>query len=121
MTYKILYSAPTLKGEMRTVTLSEGETKEIDGYTIKLNKVLEEPTEDKTGSALITKTSAFGRVMSATCAIAKSNWGGSRGGGRPKNDRNIMLSVRITQEAMDKLNSLTKNKAEYIDKLILAQ
>lgn len=41
--------------------------------------------------------------------------------GRPANDRSVMLSVRITQEAMDKLNRLTKNKAEYIDTLIKEQ
>jgi hypothetical protein len=41
--------------------------------------------------------------------------------GRPANDRSTMLSVRITQEAMDKLNRLTRNKAEYIDTLIKKQ
>ena len=41
--------------------------------------------------------------------------------GRPANDRSVMLSVRITQEAMDKLNRLTSNKAEYIDTLIKKQ
>ena len=51
----------------------------------------------------------------------KSTWGGSRGGGRPRNDRSVSLSVRITQEAMDKLNTLTKNKSEYIDELIMKQ
>lgn len=51
----------------------------------------------------------------------KNTWGGSRGGGRPKNDRNVALSVRITQKAMDKLNNLTTNKSEYIDFLILSQ
>lgn len=50
-----------------------------------------------------------------------NNHGGYReGSGRPTNNRNIMLSVRISQEAMDKLNSLTSNKAEYIDNLILS-
>lgn len=52
----------------------------------------------------------------------KPNRGGFReGAGRPKNDRSISLSVRITQEAMDKLNALTTNKSEYIDNLIKAQ
>lgn len=51
----------------------------------------------------------------------KNTWGGSRGGGRPRNDRSITLSVRITQEAMDKLNALTKNKSEFIDNLIMKQ
>ena len=41
--------------------------------------------------------------------------------GRPANDRSITLSVRITQEAVDKLNRLTRNKSEYIDKLIKEQ
>ena len=49
----------------------------------------------------------------------KKNHGGRRSGaGRPANDRKISLSVRITQEAMDLLNMRTKNKSEYIDRLI---
>lgn len=43
------------------------------------------------------------------------------GRGRPANDRSVTLSVRITQEAWDKLNRLTKNKSEYIDHLIKEQ
>lgn len=51
-----------------------------------------------------------------------STRGGRRSGaGRPANDRSKMLSVRITNEAFDKLNRLTKNKAEYIDTLIKEQ
>ena len=41
--------------------------------------------------------------------------------GRPANDRSVTLSVRITQEAMEKLNRLTRNKSEYIDQLIREQ
>lgn len=41
--------------------------------------------------------------------------------GRPANDRSITLSVRITQEAFDKLSRLTRNKSEYIDSLIKQQ
>lgn len=52
----------------------------------------------------------------------QSNRGGRRtGSGRPKNDRNVMLCVRISQEASEKLNRLTSNKAEYIDDLIKSQ
>lgn len=48
-----------------------------------------------------------------------SQRGGRRpGAGRPTNDRSIVLSVRITQEAMDILRSVAKNKSEYIDSLI---
>lgn len=48
--------------------------------------------------------------------------GGARpNSGRPKNDRKVMLSVRISPQAMEHLNALTNNKAEYIDRLILAQ
>lgn len=46
---------------------------------------------------------------------------GQRRRGRPANDRSITVSVRITQEALDKLNRLTKNKSEYIDNLIKQQ
>ena len=48
--------------------------------------------------------------------------GGVRAGsGRPANDRNVQLLVRISQESSDKLNRLTNNKAEYIDNLIKQQ
>ena len=41
--------------------------------------------------------------------------------GRPANYRSVTVSVRITQEAVDKLNRLTNNKSEYIDSLIKKQ
>ena len=43
------------------------------------------------------------------------------GRGRPANDRSVTLSVRVTQEAIDKLNRLTRNKSEFIDRLIKEQ
>lgn len=48
----------------------------------------------------------------------------SRGGrrpnsGRPSNNRNIPVMVRLSQEAVDKLNRITSNKAEFIETLIL--
>lgn len=44
--------------------------------------------------------------------------GGRRpGSGRPANDRNIMVGVRVSQEAADILNA-QKNKSEFIDTLI---
>lgn len=53
---------------------------------------------------------------------SNSTRGGRRSGaGRPANERSISLMVRITQEAMDKLNRLTSNKSEYIDNLIKQQ
>lgn len=52
----------------------------------------------------------------------KNKRGGARpGSGRPANDRNVTLSVRVTQESIDKLNRLTKNKSEYLDNLIKEQ
>jgi hypothetical protein len=44
-----------------------------------------------------------------------------KGRGRPANDRSVTLSVRVTQEAVDKLNRLTNNKSKYIDQLIKEQ
>ena len=44
-----------------------------------------------------------------------------KGRGRPANDRSVTLSVRVTQEAVDKLNRLTTNKSKYIDQLIKEQ
>ena len=50
------------------------------------------------------------------------NHGGRRAGsGRPANDRNIMVGVRLSQEAVDKLNRLTSNKSGYIENLINEQ
>lgn len=52
----------------------------------------------------------------------EKNHGGRRAGsGRPANDRNIMVGVRLSKEAVDKLNRLTSNKSEYIDNLIKQQ
>lgn len=51
-----------------------------------------------------------------------TNRGGRRpGSGRPANDRNVAVTVRLSQEAVDKLNRLTNNKAEYLDNLIKQQ
>ena len=40
-----------------------------------------------------------------------------RGGGRPVTDRNVAVTIRISQEAADIL-SQQKNKSEFIDTLI---
>ncbi|MCQ2257602.1 MAG: hypothetical protein MJZ41_06360 [Bacteroidaceae bacterium] len=51
--------------------------------------------------------------------MASSTHGGSRpGAGRPSNDRTVNLAVRISPSAMDKLNSITTNKSEFLDNLI---
>lgn len=51
----------------------------------------------------------------------KQHGGRRSGAGRPSNDRNIMVGVRLSQEAVDKLNRLTNNKSEYIENLIKEQ
>ena len=51
----------------------------------------------------------------------KQHGGRRTGSGRPSNDRNIMVGVRLSQEAVDKLNRLTNNKAEYLARLIKEQ
>ena len=51
----------------------------------------------------------------------KQHGGRRAGSGRPANDRNIMVGVRLSQEAADKLSRLTSNKSEYIDNLIKQQ
>ena len=49
----------------------------------------------------------------------KNNRGGRReGAGRRCSGRSIAMTVRISPEALDKLNELTRNKSEYIDALI---
>ena len=48
--------------------------------------------------------------------------GGVRAGsGRPANDRNVQVLVRISREAADKLSRLTNNKSEFIENLIKQQ
>ncbi len=55
-------------------------------------------------------------------AYGDTTHGGHRpGSGRPDGNRKVQLSVRVSQEAIDKLNRLTNNKSEYIDKLIRQQ
>ena len=43
------------------------------------------------------------------------------GSGRPRGNRNVTMTVKISPEAHDKLSTLTDNKSEYIDSLILRQ
>ena len=51
----------------------------------------------------------------------ENNWGGQReGSGRKKGDRQESLYVRISAEALAKLDSLTKNRSQYINDLILS-
>ena len=40
--------------------------------------------------------------------------GGDRGGRRPETDRKCLISVRVSQEAKDKLDTV-KNKSEWVD------
>lgn len=48
----------------------------------------------------------------------EKNHGGRRpGAGRPANDRNVFVGVRVSREAADILNR-QPNKSEYIDTLI---
>lgn len=50
----------------------------------------------------------------------KPKRGGYRaGGGRPRGERSLHLCIRISPEALHKLEQLTQNKSEFIDRLIL--
>ena len=49
--------------------------------------------------------------------IKKQRGGVRPNSGRPATDRKVMLSVRISQEAADKINTVN-NKSEFIDNLI---
>ncbi len=51
----------------------------------------------------------------------KQRGGVRAGSGRPANDRNVQVLVRISKEAADKLSRLTNNKSEYIENLIKQQ
>ena len=51
----------------------------------------------------------------------ENNWGGWReGSGRKQGDRQECLYIRISAEAMAKLDRLTSNRSQYIDDLILS-
>ena len=51
----------------------------------------------------------------------EKNWGGQReGSGRKDSNRPKVLYVRISAEALAKLDGLTKNRSQYIDDLILS-
>lgn len=41
--------------------------------------------------------------------------------GRPKGTRTKLIAIKLSQQAIDKLNKLTDNRSEYIDNLIIAQ
>ena len=57
-------------------------------------------------------------TMATKMMNTKKQRGGRRpGSGRPANDRNIMVGVRISREAADILNA-QRNKSEFIDTLI---
>ena len=46
--------------------------------------------------------------------------GGARpGSGRPTTGRSRMIGVRVSEEAFNRLNELTNNKAEFIERLIM--
>ena len=47
----------------------------------------------------------------------KRRGGPREGSGRPRTDRKIAVSFRISQEAADKLATI-KNKSEFLDELI---
>lgn len=53
--------------------------------------------------------------------VQKQRGGVRAGSGRPANDRNVQVLVRISKEAADKLSRLTNNKSEYIENLIKQQ
>lgn len=51
-----------------------------------------------------------------------SNRGGARqGSGRKATGRTVAVGIRLTPEAVDKLDRLTDNRSEYIDRLIMEQ
>lgn len=51
----------------------------------------------------------------------ENNWGGQRdGSGRKDSNRSKVLYVRISAEALAKLDRLTSNRSQYIDDLILS-
>lgn len=49
--------------------------------------------------------------------IKKQGRGGDRGGRRPETDRKFVVTVRVSKEAKEKLDTV-KNKSEWIDRVI---
>lgn len=64
------------------------------------------------------KLIAYGKEVAE---LVTPRGGYRQGAGRPRGDRTKVVTIRLSQEAVDKLNSLTNNKSEYIDTLIMAQ
>ena len=59
-------------------------------------------------------------LLSMYIMTDSSRRGGARvGAGRHSTNRTCTLYIRISPEALDRLNCLTNNKSEFIDKLIL--
>lgn len=122
MSYKVLYYTPNAIDQLSSVTLNIGEKKIVKDYSVEIYKVIDEPTESKTGSALVTITFSNGVSRTDMCALAKNGRGGFRdGAGRPKGERTKVVTIKLSEAALLKLNSVTKNKSEYIDTLILQQ
>ena len=64
------------------------------------------------------KLIAYGEIVAE---LVTSQHGGARqGAGRKPNDRIISISVKVSQEAFDKLNAHTNNKSEFIDNMLKA-
>lgn len=75
----------------------------------------------KKGAAPITRGRRLIAYGETVAEFAPSKGGYRTGSGRPRGTREKAVTIKLSQEAVDKLNSLTSNKSEYIDNLILNQ
>ena len=52
----------------------------------------------------------------------KKKHGGARpGSGRPPTDRNVRLTIKLSEEAVKILDELTTNRSKYLDELLKKQ
>jgi len=68
-------------------------------------------------ASIVRGRTLYSRDGEAIAELVTTRGGARNGAGRPETDRTISISVRISQEAYDKL-SLIGNKSAYIDRII---
>jgi len=68
-------------------------------------------------ASIVRGRTLYSREGEAIAELVTTRGGSRNGAGRPETDRSISISVRISQEAYDKLKNIG-NKSLYIDRLI---
>lgn len=116
---KVVFNPPVIGAKATSATFHHlGEELSIDDYKVKLIRIETMPTDNKVGSCFVRLTSKYGKTTEDICPICKPRGGAREGAGRPKGERSVAVTFRISQDASDKLKAV-ENKSAYIDNLIL--